>query len=215
MNTPVAEDRQIRALFEAAKQADSTGQQQEAERLRRAAALRASRHPLVLNHIAIGMIKAGNPAGAHALLDQAVEAEPSNPEILFNLAAALRRLSRLDEAVAALDRLLAIEPRNLSALLEKGSIEELQNRPRAAAMTYRTGLQMLPPNFKAPNWMQVPLRRAKEVVEENNRALEAFVEEGLADLRNRFSGQPLRRFDQCVATLLQKRRLYRQQPTFM
>ncbi|HLY04512.1 MAG TPA: hypothetical protein VKR31_02080 [Rhizomicrobium sp.] len=53
------------------------------------------------------------------------------------------------------------------------------------------------------------------MVERNNRALEIFVEEGLGGIRAKSGEEPLDRFDRCVDILLQKRRPFRQQPTFM
>jgi aspartate beta-hydroxylase len=122
---------------------------------------------------------------------------------------------RRDEEMAALQRVLAIEPRNLRAVLQKASLLELQNKPRAAAAAYRTALQALPPGTRTPEWMEQVLVHARQAVDANNRALEAFLEERLTSLRARYSDQPLRRFDRCLATLVQKERIYRPQPSFM
>jgi aspartate beta-hydroxylase len=208
-------DRRIRALIAAARQNAGEGRLREAGQLLHQAEMESPRHPLVLNERALRMFDTGNLAGALALLEQAVSGEPSNPEIWFNLADTLRRLDRVDKALEALDRSLAIEPRNVAALLQKGSLQELRREPRAAAMSYRSALQAVPRGFKAPPWMDVQLKRAKEVVDANNRDLEAYIGEGLQDIRARFPDQQLRRFDQCVDTMLLKRGIYRQQPTFM
>ena len=109
---------------------------------------------------------------------------------------------------------LGMEQR-VRSLLSKASSEELQGNSAAAAMTYRTVLQMLPQGAPVPPWILPELKRARDVVEANNRALEAHIEKGLEELRKRYPDEPLQRFDQCVDTLLQKRRIYRQQPTFM
>jgi len=208
-------DRRIRQLFESASQAFASGRAQDAERLMRQAEAEAPRHPLVQNEIARRMLLAGNAAGAHAVLEQAVKVDPSNPSLWLNLAAALRGLARADEEMAALEKVLAIEPRNLRARLQTASLQEIQGKQRAAAATYRTALQMIPPGAEAPPNMRPVLQHAKDAVEANDRALEAFLEERLKDLRARYADEPLGRFDRCLATLLQKRRIYRQQPTFM
>ena len=103
----------------------------------------------------------------------------------------------------------------IRALLDKASQEELQGNLRAAAATYRILLRMASPGFGAPAWMAERLQHANEIVERNRRELEAFITEGLQPVRDIFSGKRLDRFDQCVETILQKRRIYRQQPTFM
>jgi aspartyl/asparaginyl beta-hydroxylase (cupin superfamily) len=71
------------------------------------------------------------------------------------------------------------------------------------------------PGTRTPQWMEQVLAHARRVVEANTRALEAFLEERLSALRARHADQPLRSFDRCLATLVQKERIYRQEPSFM
>ena len=85
--------------------------------------------------------------------------------------------------MAALDKLLALEPRNLHALLQKASLQELRNNLRTAAMIYRTALQLIPPGVDIPPAMREALHQAKEAVEANNRALEGFLEKRFTELR--------------------------------
>jgi aspartyl/asparaginyl beta-hydroxylase (cupin superfamily) len=59
------------------------------------------------------------------------------------------------------------------------------------------------------------LKHAREVVEANNRHLEVFLETRLRELRSEYADEPLSRFEQCLEILLQKRRIYRQQPSFL
>jgi aspartyl/asparaginyl beta-hydroxylase (cupin superfamily) len=209
------DDRRVLQLLESAAQAFDRGHTQDAERLLRQAHAEAPRHPLVLNEIARLMLAAGNAAGAYELLEQAVSAAPSHPAVWINMAAALRGLKRTDEEMVALDKALAIEPRNLRALLQKASLFELQGRSRAAAATYRSALQLIPPGVEPPPAMRPVLLHAKECVDANNRALERYLEDRLKDLRVRHADEGLRRFDRCLAMLLQKERVYRQQPSFM
>jgi aspartyl/asparaginyl beta-hydroxylase (cupin superfamily) len=208
-------DERIHFLIGSARQADENGRPQDADRLIRQAEREAPRHPLVLNEAALRMLRSGNAAGAHAVLEELAKTTPASPEVLFSLATAFKALNRLDDALATLDRLLKLEPANVSALFQKGALEELQGRTRAAATTYRTVLQMMPPDFKPPPRMEPLIRRAQHVVDENANTLEAFITQGLRDVRARHSDQSLRRFDKCVDTMLQKRRIWRQQPTFM
>lgn len=207
-------DSHVRNLIASAKQAAAAGRAHDANQLRRQAEKLAPQHPLVLNETAVRLLLMGEVVAAHRILDRLVKSERSNPEIWFNLGCALRKLARVDEALTAFEKVLSLEPRNIAALLEKGSIQEESDAMRAAAMTYRTALQMIPPGYKTPQWMDQPLRHAKEVVERSNRALEIFVEEGLGEIRAKFGGE-LGRVDRCVEILLQKRRTFRQQPTFM
>ena len=208
-------DQRIRALITSAKQHAERGQRQEAGRLMRQAEMEGPRHPLVLNEAALRKLNSGDPEGALALFEKVVAAEPNSPELLFNYASTLRRLDSIDEAAETIDRLLAVDPANLSALIEKGELQELQYQPRAAAMSYRAALQNIPSGFRAPPWMEEKLRHAREAIDANSRALEIYIGEGLEHIRARYADEKLGRFDQCVEIMLQKRAIYRQQPTFM
>jgi aspartyl/asparaginyl beta-hydroxylase (cupin superfamily)/Tfp pilus assembly protein PilF len=209
------DDRRIAQLVDAATQALERGQAHDAERFFRQAQAEAPQHPLVLNEQARRLLAAGNPAGAREILEHAVKAAPSVASLWINLAASLRGLGRPEDELAALEKALAIEPRNFRALLQKASVQELAGRSRAAAATYRMALQLIPPGAEPPPQMRPALEHAKQTVEANNRALEQFVEERLKNVRARHRDERLGRFDRCVATLLQKERIYRQQPSFM
>jgi len=175
----------------------------------------ARRHPAALHEIARRRLMAGNAAGAHEILQEAVRHDPGDVDAWLNLAAALRGLQRVNDEMAAIDKALEIEPRNLRALLQRASLHEIQGLPRAAAATYRTALQIIPRGAEPPPSIQPVLLHAKRAVEANDLALENFLEDRLKHLRRQFADQPLARFDQCLATLLRKHRIYRQQPTFM
>ncbi len=214
-NATSADDQRIAALVDAANKALAEGRADEAARLVQQAELESPQHPLVLNEIGQRMLRSGDMVRAHQLFAEAVKGASSNPSLWINLAAALRGLNRHDEEMQALDRALAIEPANLRAMLQKASIHELQNNTRAAAFTYRNALQSITPMTRVPQWMHEVLMHARKVVEGNNRALESFLEERLATLRAEYARVPLRRFDRCMAILMQRQLIYRQQPTFL
>jgi len=214
-NIAAGDDQRIPMLIDAASQALAGGRSEEAARLLQQAEREAPRHPLVLNEIGRRRLAAGDLFGAHDLFAQAVKDEPSNPHIWINFAAALHGLERHDEEMLAIERVLTLEPGNLRAWLQKASIQELQGNRRAAAVTYRKALQMITPAAQLPAWMQEVVTHARQVVDANNRALESFLENRLTGLRARHEQVPLHRFDRCLATLVQKKRIYRQQPSFM
>jgi aspartyl/asparaginyl beta-hydroxylase (cupin superfamily) len=101
------------------------------------------------------------------------------------------------------------------ALLSAAEREELAGRPRAAAAKFRAALRIAPRGFAPSPALAARLDRARRAVDANNRALEDYIRSGLENIRARYEGEHLGRFDQCVETLLQKRRVYRQQPTFL
>lgn len=209
------DDRRIPTLIDAANKALEEGRADEAARLARQAELESPQHPLVLDEIGRRMLVAGNLERARELFVQALSGDASNASMWINLAAALRGLNRHDEELVALDRALAIEPTNLRAMLQKASVRELQSDTRAAAVTYRKALQMIAPTTRLPAWMRELLAHARQVVESNNRALESFLETRLTTLRTEYAQVPLQRFDQCLAILMQRTRIYQQQPSFL
>jgi aspartate beta-hydroxylase len=209
------DDRRIRQLIESASQASLAGRVREADQLVRQAEAEAPRHPLVLNETARRLLLAGNAAAAHGLLKQAVQTETANPGIWLNLAAALRGLKFPDEEMAAIDKALALEPRNLRAMLQKASLQELQGKTRAAVMTYRYALQTLPAGAYPPQSMRPLIQHALQLIAANDKELETFIEGRLETLRARHANEPLARFDRCLATLLRKQPIYRPQPSFM
>jgi aspartyl/asparaginyl beta-hydroxylase (cupin superfamily) len=215
MDNASRDDERIRGLAAASQRAAIRGNRAEAVRLLKEAERIAPNHPLMLNEAALRTLRAGNTAAAIAALEAIAAASPQYGEVWFSLGLARRAAGEPEAALAALDCALAVEPRNLAVLLEKASIQEQQGDMRAAAITYFAFLQQIPPGFDPPPAMAQPLEHARRAVEINNRALEAFVESGLAPIRARHAGETLSRFDRCVDLILRKQRVYTQQPTFM
>jgi aspartate beta-hydroxylase len=208
-------DQRIRQLIENAARASASGLVHEADRLVRQAHAEAPRHPLVLNETARRLLMRGDAAGAHALLKQALTGDPSQATIWLNLAAALRGLGQTVEEMTAIDQVLALEPRNYRALLQKASLHELKGERRAAAMAYRQALQSVPAGALPSQSMRPVFEHALQFVAANDRELEKFIEDRLQDLRARYAGEPLQRFDRCLQILLRKQPIYRPQPSFM
>ncbi|HEY7640718.1 MAG TPA: aspartyl/asparaginyl beta-hydroxylase domain-containing protein [Steroidobacteraceae bacterium] len=214
-NATARNDQRIPTLIDAANRALRDGRTDEAAQLVRQAELESPQHPLVINEVGQRMLLSGNLERARELFEQAVQGDSSNVSLWINLAAALRGLNRRDEEMLALHRALALDPANLRAMLQKASLQEMQGDMRAAAFTYRMALRSITPTTQVAPWMQELLRHAKQVVEGNNRALESFLEDRLTSLRREHAHVPLRRFDRCMAILLQKKRIYQQQPSFL
>jgi aspartyl/asparaginyl beta-hydroxylase (cupin superfamily) len=210
-----ADDRQIRQLLDAAAQALASGRPYDAERMVREAQAAAPDHPLVLNEIGARKLLARDPAGALAVLEAAVAADPTIAVLWLNLATAQRDLGHDDAELPALNKALLIEPTNMRALLQTAAHHERLGDRRTAAATYRKVLQIIPAGVQIPLDMRPLFDKARAAVEANNREMEAFLADHLEALRARHADQSLRRFDKSLATFLQKRRVYRPQPTFL
>jgi cytochrome c-type biogenesis protein CcmH/NrfG len=118
-----------------------------------------------------------------------VTGDPSHASIWLNLAVALRGLKLADEEMAAIDKVLALEPRNLRALLQKASLQEIQGKPRAAAMTYRYVLQSVPSGSLPSPSLRPVFQHAMQFVAANDQELENFLEGRLKELRNRYAAK--------------------------
>ncbi len=209
------QDKRVRELVGAATAALESGRQLDAERLLRQAEAEAPEHPLVLNEIGKRKLLSGDATGALLVLEQAVKAEPESSSLWLNLSTAFRNLGRSDEELFALNKALALEPTNMRALLQAGALHERLSNTKAAAATYRKALSMLPPNVQLPPDTRQIFDHARAVVDANGQALSAFLETQLSDVRAQHPNESLSRFDKSLATFLQKRRVFRPQPTFI
>ena len=141
--------------------------------------------------------------------------EPRNLGIWLTLAQKLRALRRFDEAVAAVDHVLTLQPHHLDALFLAASIQENRGRNRVAAATYRTALAHVRQGAAVLVDQRAAIEHAKAAVAANDAALDRYLEDRLEGLRDRFAAEPLDRFDRCMATVLRKRRVYRPMPSFL
>jgi tetratricopeptide (TPR) repeat protein len=100
--------------------------------------------PMVLNLAAWRREEAGDYAGAHRLLEQALALSPGDALVLGAIGAVLRKEYRLDEALAVLDRVVAAEPAHSAAWLERGYTLEALRSEAAAAESYKRALAIDP-----------------------------------------------------------------------
>jgi aspartyl/asparaginyl beta-hydroxylase (cupin superfamily)/Tfp pilus assembly protein PilF len=175
MQTAVDKDADVRKLVLAAERAAGANRPDEFQRLYSQAQALAPEHPLVLNLAGVQELQRGNPAGARRLFERALEGETANPALWINLATSLRRLSLPEEEMRALERALAIDPRHVLALLQKGSLLEVQGKRRAAARVYQNVLQAMPRGVQLAPQVAAAVQRARAAVKENDAALAEFL----------------------------------------
>ena len=172
-------------------------------------------HPAILNDKALHELRSGNAAAARELLERAVARDGANTRLLMNLAGALRRLGLAADEMRVIERVLAVEPRHLFALLQKATLLESQGKTRAAAKVYHNALQTIPPGTSLPGALRGLVDKAIAATQANDSALEAYLGEQLQELRTRHAGAEQDRFDHCIDGFLGRRRIFTPQPTFL
>jgi aspartate beta-hydroxylase len=212
--TPLDEATIVRVL-QAAKAEEAAGRMSESDQLLANVAQRAPNHPAVLNELGVRMMARGVADQAQLLFSRAASANPSQPSIWANLASSLKALGRRVEEFDAIEKALALEPRHLSALLQKADYFEWSGDPRNAAQAYQAALDSLPPAAVIPPHLKAAFEVARTKVNADRVALGNVLEESLAAVRERHGGEPQPRVDACLDTLMGKRRVYHSQPTWM
>ena len=208
-------DGEVRSIVRSAEQAGASGRRDEARRLLSQAQALAPDHPLVLNAAALEALRNGDALAARGLLERAVERDGKNPALWINLAKAFRALNLAAEESQALDRVFALEPRHLLALLQKASLLERQGKRKAAATTFQKALQTLPPGTRLPEALRPAIQHAVEVVRENKAALAAFLDERLGEVRTQHAAANQERFDHCIDSYFGRKKIFAPQPNFL
>jgi len=202
-------------MIQASKAALAAGRSREADELLARVAQLAPTHPAVLNELGLRMMQRGEAVKARDLFQRATVADPNHPALWSNLASSLHALRLPQEEIEAIERALALEPRHLAALLQKGTLIEDRGHARNAARIYRNALAIVPPDVTPPPTLSAALEHAREVVRRDDAALADAIEERIAAIRERHGPGRYRRMDRCIDLLTGKRSRYAPQPTFM
>ena len=165
------------------------------------------------NALAVQAMRAGDPAGARAILDQALLVSPGDIALWLNLAAACRALGDAAAAFGAVEGALRIEPRAFVALLMKASLLERQGSLRQAGVAYGVALTQAP----RPEMVDPPTRRALEHAREFHadhvRGLRQALLQATSDARASGRTVESRRIGAFIDHLAGARKIYHQQPT--
>jgi len=97
------------------------------------------------------LVRAGKSRAALESLLALKSSSEGHVDLHLNLAMIHRQLGELNQALAALDQVLAHDPYSFIALLSKGSVLEQMGSPRRAAEVYKNALKI------APNADRLPL----------------------------------------------------------
>ena len=158
------------------------------------------------------MVRRGDGAGALQRLTKAREDFPGNLDITMNLAMVHRSRGELQDAIRMLDAALAIEPYSFLALHSKGFIYEQMNAPRQAAEVYRNALKIAPPDDQLPPALKAPVARAREVVEQQSKAMADFLRDGLTELLGSQPDAEHQRASECIDVVAGVKKVFNAEP---
>lgn len=163
--------------------------------------------PEALNAVGNWHLAHDRPSEARDLLGRAAAADPGQPALHFNLAAACRAAGDPQAALAALDSALAIDPYFVQAIFQKGVLLEEVGQPRDAAHVYQDFLDTAPPEILNSPQFAGPINRARKVVRLDKEALGQVIAAR--------AHAPSDRTREAMAALLGEQRIHVAEPTFL
>src|SRR5687767_7923756 len=157
-------------------------------------------------------LQRGNAGDARSAFERLVEANLANAQVWLMLAQACRAGGDAPAEEAAIDSLLAADPRSLRGLILKGDCRGRAGDTRAATAFYKAALQAaasvgeLPPDLAAE--MAGVSDLCGRAAEDYSRHLEASLAAAGFPAADRS-----RRFQESLAILFGEKRIYLQEPT--
>ena len=165
-----------------------------------------------LDRIAGEAFERGDFASARAALEQLLTARPTDVGAAFGLAIACRALGDGEPKMAALDRVLSLDPRHLLALLMKGDHLDQAGDGRAAQAFYQAVLARAPASGSLPPAVRDAIRRAAAQVERYKREFETHLMASVVQA-GFDPAAPGGRFGQALDLIFGRKRIYPQAPS--
>ena len=157
-------------------------------------------------------LRRGDFERARGLYDQILKSGRPTTSACVGLALAFKGMGDSQGFVAAIDRAIAIEPRNVQAHLLKADHFSSTGNGRAASSFYSSALRHAASLGRVPPELAQDLSRAKAMLERYARNYEDHLTNSLAS-RGINSAQASARFRQSLDLVLGKKRVYLQEPT--
>ncbi|MEY4375777.1 MAG: hypothetical protein RJB26_327 [Pseudomonadota bacterium] len=154
----------------------------------------------------------GDLRGAEQLLLQWLEAEPGYLAGWLGVAGIRRQLGRLDEAMAAVHRARALDPRHFQSLLMEATLLDRMGNEKLAARAYGIALFQAPPDTQLDPATRQAVQRGREVHAKYQTEITRFVSDSAATAQAQCSGTEKRRIDQFIGISLRTQQRYQQDP---
>ena len=158
-------------------------------------------------------LRRGDARAAREHLLQALESGRSDAPVLLGLAYASLALHDDEIKVAAIERLLAIEPQNIRGLILRADHEGKRGDIRAAVSFYQAALKSAPPVEQVPQELLPELRRAQQMVERYGGQYQNYLLRDMA-ARGFDPATSSSRFTLSLDLMLGNKRVYVQEPRY-
>jgi tetratricopeptide (TPR) repeat protein len=164
--------------------------------------------------IRAGIIALQRSDGAEAqrLLEQLIDRGSPLPPPWFLLAQACRQTGDREAEAAALDRLLADQPRHIGALIMRGDLYDGAADERAAVCYYKRALTAAAEAPQVSPLLQAEVARAEARCRAYQQLFQAQIEKKLAEVGTKAS-RCGSRFQDAIDIMLGRKQIYLQQPT--
>ena len=159
----------------------------------------------------IEALRRGDARSARASFERLVASGQADAAAWLGLAYACGRLNEAAAAHAAVDRALALEPRNLRALILKADYLAAQGNDRAASSYYQTVVRIAPPDDELPADLRAEILRARDRCGYYIARYEAFLRDRL-NAAGLTTGPSSARFAHSLDILFGRKTVYYQQP---
>jgi aspartate beta-hydroxylase len=159
-------------------------------------------------------LRRGDARAARDGFERAIGAGQTDAVVWLGLAYACRQLQDDSGTAAAVERLLALDPRNLRGLLLKGDLFDRAGDSRSASAFYRQALAGAAPlGDKLPPELVQELRRARQRCDQFAQQYEEHMRGWLAT-RGFDASRANTRFGQSLDILFGRRQVYLQEPRY-
>jgi len=157
-------------------------------------------------------LRSGDPARARECFARVIAQQKSDTSAWYGLALAQRGMGALGEEDAALDQVLALDPRHVPALISKGDRHARGGDLRAASSYYHAVLKLAAGQKSLPAELRSELQRIEALCQRFAREYESHLLAAVA--RKGLDPAATPRFAHALDLLLGKREIYFQQPRF-
>ena len=165
-----------------------------------------------LTRQAMAALQQGRSAEAKELFTQATALPDANASVWLGLAFANARLGEDEATLAAVDGALALEPRNLRALIFKGDHHFEQGRTRKSLVFYQAALKVATNAAELPDDVRNGLARANGRCQQLINDYEDYLMEALRE-QGYSSAESRPRFERALDITFGRSEIYYQQPT--